>query len=67
MDIVIFIVFTIVFFTVGIYFVVSPILWAIWYARRRYRRQRQFSLKEFFLVFTVAALLFGAVVAAMRN
>jgi len=67
MDIVIFIVFTIVFFAVGIYFVVPPILWAIWYARRTYLRQRQFSLEEFFVVFTVAALIFGAVVAAMRN
>jgi uncharacterized membrane protein len=67
MDIVIFIVFAIVFFAVGIYFVVSPILWAIWYARRTYRRQRQFSLKEFFFVFTVAALIFGAFVVAMGS
>jgi hypothetical protein len=67
MNTVFFIVFALVLSTIGTYFIVPPILWAIWYARRTYWRQRQFSLKAFFFVFTAATLLIGAFVTLMRS
>ena len=47
----------------GTWLTISSILWAVWYARRSFRRSKQFSLFGLLFAFTVAALLMGALAA----
>lgn len=51
----------------GAWLTISSILWAIWYARRSFRRSKQFSLYGLLLAFTVVALLMGVFTLVSRG
>jgi hypothetical protein len=44
---------------IGLYLLIGPIGWAIWRARRWYRRSRRFTLRQLFFAFTIVTLLIG--------
>jgi hypothetical protein len=52
---------------IGGWLAISSLLWAIWYARRSFRRSKRFSLYGLLLAFTVVALLMGVFVLVFRG
>ena len=44
----------------GLFSLIGPVQWAIWRARRWYRKSRRFTLAQLFFAFTIATLVIGA-------
>jgi hypothetical protein len=52
---------------IGVWLTISSLLWAIWYARRSFRRSKQFSLYGLLFAFTIVALLMGVFALVFRG
>jgi hypothetical protein len=52
---------------IGGWLTISSLLWAVWYARRSFRRSKQFSLYGLLFAFTIVALLMGVFVLVFRG
>jgi hypothetical protein len=52
---------------IGGWLTISSLIWAIWHARRSFRRSKQFSLYGLLFAFTVVALLMGVFAFVFRG